>query len=156
MDGLLYDRLLPDKLLRSASMTCTTSPSSWSRVPTWSLSHLGIMAPRNLGSLPLTCTSPSCDPTAYLRELHASRLPKFIPLNDPISISMYAGTFVVIHKLFRSFLYEHCCNDEGFIGSVPTFTGTPHIIHSDFVIFHYAFHQQYSDGTLLQKIRPLP
>lgn len=94
------------------------------------------------------------NPAAYLRELHASQLPKLIPLNERISINMYAGTFVVIHKLFRSFLYEHCCDDEGFIGSVPTFTKTPHIIHSDFVIVHFAFHTQYSDATLLQKICP--
>jgi hypothetical protein len=93
------------------------------------------------------------NPAAYLSELHASLLPKFIPLNERISINMYGGTFVVIHKLFQSFLYEHCCDDEGFIGSVPTFTKIPHIIHSDFVIVHYAFHSQDSDGTLLQKMR---
>jgi len=93
------------------------------------------------------------NPAAYLSELHASLLPKFIPLNERISINMYGGTFVVIHNLFQSFLYEHCCDDEGFIGSVPTFTKIPHIIHSDFVIVHYAFHSQDSDGTLLQKMR---
>ena len=67
---------------------------------------------------------------------------------------MYAGKFEVIQEHFRSFLYEHCCDDEGFIGSVPTFTKTPHIIHADFLIVHFAFHPQYSDGKLL-KLRPI-
>ena len=67
-------------------------------------------------------------------------------------INMYTGTFVVIHKLFRSFLYEHCCDDEGFIETAPKYTRTHHIIRSDFVIVHYLFNTKYLDGTLLQKM----
>lgn len=54
--------------------------------------------------------------------------------------------------LFRSFLYEYCCDDEGFIGSAPKCTRTHHIIRSDFAIVHYVFNTKYSDGTLLQKM----
>ena len=89
------------------------------------------------------------DPGAYLKELHASNLTKLVPLNQRISINMYAGSFLVIRELFRSFLLEHCCDDEGFIGSVPTFFNTSHIIHTDFVISHFAFHPQYEDGALI-------
>ena len=89
------------------------------------------------------------DPGKYLNELHSSELSKLVPLNQRISINMYAGSFLVMQERFRSFLFDHCCDDEGFVGSIPTFFNVSHIIHTDFVIAHFAFHPQYKDGNLL-------
>jgi len=90
------------------------------------------------------------NPSLYLHQLHKSKLPRLVPFNQRISINMYAAKFDVIRLVYKLFLEEHCCNDEGFIGIFPTLTHNSHIIHVEFVVSHLAFAAQYKDPRTLQ------
>jgi hypothetical protein len=74
------------------------------------------------------------NPYRYLYQLHNSDLPRLVQFNQRISINMYAAKFDVIRDIYRLFLEEYCCDNENFIGAVPTLTHNSHIIHVEFVV----------------------
>jgi len=90
------------------------------------------------------------NPSRYLHQLHISKLPRLVPFNKRISINMYAAKFDVIRAVYKLFLEEHCCEDEGFLGAYPTLTHNSHIIHVEFVVSHLAFGPQYNDQRIGQ------
>jgi len=70
---------------------------------------------------------------------------KIIKFKRSISNNMYAVSFKTIHKVYKVFLDDYCCNHEIFFGLLPWLMKTSHLIHVDFIISHFAFNFQYKD-----------
>lgn len=90
------------------------------------------------------------NPYEFIKQLQNYQFQKKIYFNQRISINFFAGKFSVIRKVFRMHIDDYCCNDERFIGLIPTIyhnlnksINASHIIHSDFVISHFSFSPQY-------------
>ena len=56
---------------------------------------------------------------------------------------MFGGRIALIKKIFSTFLDHHCCDDEGYIGKLPSLTRMDHVIDTHFTVVHYAFKLQY-------------
>ena len=77
---------------------------------------------------------------AYSEQVQSSS--RFVTINKRISLNMYAGDFISIRKYFTMFLHLFCCEDESFVGAIPSITGDSHIMHTHFVVSHFAFFLQ--------------
>ena len=84
------------------------------------------------------------DPKSFLDAMHepSSDQSRFIQIYRRISLNMYAGNFVSVRKYFAMFLHLFCCEDESFVGAIPSITGDSHIMHTHFVVSHHAFYLQ--------------
>jgi hypothetical protein len=75
---------------------------------------------------------------------------RFIKIGQRISINMFAGKMSYIKNVFRTFLDEYCCDDEGFVGKWPSHSRHYHVIDTDFTIVHFAFNLQKQDVDMSQ------
>ena len=66
-----------------------------------------------------------------------------VRLRQRISVNMFAGRIALIKKVFSTFLDHHCCDDEGYIGKLPSLTHMDHLIDTHFTVVHFAFNPQY-------------
>ena len=83
------------------------------------------------------------DPKAFIDAMCVQvQTSRFVKINKRISLNMYAGDFISIRKYFTMFLHLFCCEDESFVGAIPSITGDSHIMHAHFVISHFAFFPQ--------------
>jgi hypothetical protein len=83
------------------------------------------------------------DPKAFIDAMCVQvQTSRFVMINKRISLNMYAGDFISIRKYFAMFLHLFCCEDESFVGAIPSITGDSHIMHAHFVISHFAFFPQ--------------
>jgi hypothetical protein len=83
------------------------------------------------------------DPKVFIDAMHVQvRSSRFVTINKRISLNMFAGDFISIRKYFTMFLHLFCCEDESFVGAIPSITGDSHIMHKHFVISHFAFFLQ--------------
>jgi len=90
------------------------------------------------------------DPKGFIDAMHAHiDRSRFFMIHKRISLNMYAGDFISVRKYFTMFLHLFCCEDESFVGAIPSMTGDSHIMHAHFVVNHFAFylqtHPEYSE-----------
>lgn len=87
------------------------------------------------------------NPMQYIEDEHDDD--RFEYIGKRISVNMFAGRMENIRTLYTAFLSNHqCCDDEGYIGKVPTLFNTYHVIDTHMTIAHLSFHPQNSTGTM--------
>ena len=89
------------------------------------------------------------DPLRFI-EKSQLRGERYVEVRRRISINLIAGRASYIRTAFGKFLKDSCCDDEGFVGLWPFFSGDSHVIDTHFTIAHFAFSPQrrFYDGNM--------
>ena len=83
------------------------------------------------------------DPERFINACANDFFHRLVRLRQRISVNMFAGRIALIKKVFSTFLDHHCCDDEGYIGKLPSLTHMDHVIDTHFTVVHFAFNPQY-------------
>ena len=82
------------------------------------------------------------DPLRFI-EKSQLRGERYVEVRRRISINLIAGRASYIRTVFGKLLMkEYCCDDEGFVGFWPLYSGDSHVIDTHFTIVHFAFAPQ--------------
>lgn len=68
---------------------------------------------------------------------------RLVAFRRRVSVNFFAITMATARQSFALFLDQFCCDDEGFVGRLPTLTRVDHIVDAAFGVVHYAFAPQY-------------